>query len=913
MKIDIWTNKYKHEKKYLICDNYDNVENLLRKQETLVNNLEAISLNDIAKNVLVKYNAKINKIEELNIINIHVQISLLNNLIREKKYQFIPIESLCEATLREILSLINVIRSANVVNKENKEIIKINELIDDYEKVLNDNNYLDDVLLYRTAISILNENVFNDDSHYAILDYVNDKLTYLEASFIKALKKEVEIIEIADTNHNDNYKLLNVYGEANAIEKVLEDIQSNNFDLGDCEIVLTNSAYEANIRSVLESRGIKYSYTSNYTNLEKGIEFINAFVNWVLNDYSYDYFMKVMNTDDILPFLQVLVSDDLSVNVYAYQLGIDAGISYGINRYHEFLNNIEDKDKRREYIKKVYSHRPHVKEDMIIDPAFDGFLVPYIQGLLEIIDDDIIYKPGLLLEKMLDFYDYYHVNEYNEPTLKNKLQSIIDALKIMNDTESIKESLLVILDKLGYLGNTDKLENNSIQICNLNNVIVFFRSNIYIIGMNYDDFEPKLRDNPIISNYVLSECLDKNYYIYLSLNKAKEKKEMLKKSLSTFSGNKVTVIMSNYNTKEFRDTIPSPIYNELKKKYGEEKCEGKYENLIYLNNNQRLKYDILKGVKVNFVKKEIKDGHNVYKLMKPLTASQLNDIIKCPLKYIYSLKYFDNDYEQRSPYQWLNPIEKGNLFHYVFEAYCRTIINVKSDDLSENVYLDRFENIFNEKIKYFQEIVACPNEKVFEIEKEEYHDQMLKYLEMMHKEFKEHHISVRKVESPFDTNITKNKTLSIDENGNKFGDNSNEELIISFKANTTIDREDYLENDDAIRIVDYKTAASVFNNKKLDVNLQWFVYPFLEGAQRFEYHFPCVNKEEDIFGIIKKDVFDSLPEKIGKKLFDFFVLGKIDVLDSDEDEDDEDTCKYCSYKEICLKKLAIKRGGPDDK
>ena len=117
MKLDIWTSKYEHEKKYLICDNYDNVENLLRKQETLINNLEAISLKDIAKNVLVKYNSKLSKIEELNIINIHVQISLLNNLIRDKKYNFIPIESLCEATLKEILDLIYVIRSANVVNK----------------------------------------------------------------------------------------------------------------------------------------------------------------------------------------------------------------------------------------------------------------------------------------------------------------------------------------------------------------------------------------------------------------------------------------------------------------------------------------------------------------------------------------------------------------------------------------------------------------------------------------------------------------------------------------------------------------------------------------------------------------------------------------------------------------------------
>ena len=159
----------------------------------------------------------------------------------------------------------------------------------------------------------------------------------------------------------------------------------------------------------------------------------------------------------------------------------------------------------------------------------------------------------------------------------------------------------------------------------------------------------------------------------------------------------------------------------------------------------------------------------------------------------------------------------------------------------------------------------------------------------------------------------KDKTLSIGENGQAYDGSSKDELIISFKANTTIDREDYLENDGEIRIVDYKTKPSKFKAKKLDINLQWFVYPFLEGAQRFEYHFPCVNNEEDIFGIKKKNEFDKLPENVGKKLFDFFVLGKIDILDSDDEDEDNDSCKYCSYKGICLKKLAIKRGESDDK
>ena len=910
MRLDIWTDKYKHDKKYLICDNYENVNNLIRKQNTYINNLESIDLKTLAKNVLIKHNAKINKIEEINIINTNVQTVLLNNLIKNNKYSFIPKESICEATLREILSVINVIRSAHII-KNDEELKDINLIIADYEKVLEDNNYLDEVLLYKKAIDILNNDYYFDNSYYAILDYVNEKLTYIESTFLKSLKKDIEVIDIEDSNKTNNYKLLNVYGEANSIEKVLKDIKINNLSLGDCQIVLANSAYEANIRSVLESRGIDYSYTSSYSNDDYfGIEFIHDFLDWIDNDYSYKIFMKLINNKAIYMIDPLIINEDNpSKAVFQHQLGIDAGISYGIDRYNDFLDKIKDTNKRHEYLKLLYANNPHFKEELISDEAFEKEFIPFMQDVVETISEDIIYKPGLLLERIANVYNKYQLIDKKNTLLMN-LSPTINALKMMEDTDTIKESILVILDKLKYLVYQDTLENNSIQICNLDNVLIFFRKYVYIIGMNYDDFEPKLRDNPIVSNQVLSKCLDNKYYIKLSLNKAKEKKEILIKSLSTFSGDKVTFIMSNYNTKEFRETIPSIFYNNLKKLYGEEVCESKYDNLIYLDNNQRLKYDLSNNCKEKFVEKEVKDGHNVYKLLKPLTASQLNTIMKCPLQYIYSLNYFFKDEEERNSYEWLNPSEKGNLFHYVFEDYCRSIINVASKDLSEDVYLDRFEKIFGEKIKYFKDIVVCPNSKVFEMEKQEYHDQMLRYLEMMHLEFKTHHISVRKVEAAFDFKRAMSKKLSIDENGDSFNDNSKEELIISFKANTTIDREDYLENDDEIRIVDYKTARNKYDKKKMEVNMQWFVYPFLEGAQRFEYHFPCVDKEEDIFGIIKVNEFDKLPQEVGKKLFDFFVLGKIDVLENDDEDDD--TCKYCSYKSICLKKLAIKRGGLND-
>ena len=58
MKLDIWANNNKHHKKYVICDTYDNLNTLIKKQKALINNLEAIKIQDIAKNVLIKNYAK---------------------------------------------------------------------------------------------------------------------------------------------------------------------------------------------------------------------------------------------------------------------------------------------------------------------------------------------------------------------------------------------------------------------------------------------------------------------------------------------------------------------------------------------------------------------------------------------------------------------------------------------------------------------------------------------------------------------------------------------------------------------------------------------------------------------------------------------------------------------------------------
>lgn len=896
MKLDIWANINKHHKKYVICDTYDNLNTLIKKQKALINNLEAIKIQDIAKNVLIKNYAKSGIIEDVNIISSDMQIILLNNLIRDKGYHFIPKASLCTTTLSELLNTMNIIRSAHVLDKE--KLDNINTIINDYEAFLKENKYYDEILLLKEAKEILKD-IKYDNCHYAILDYVKAKLTYLQTSFLNLLSDNIEIIDIKDNNYNDNYEFLSVYGGYNCIVKVIEDIVDNNINLGDVDIILANSSYETSIKAAFAARKIPYVYTSNYSIQDhQEIEFITSILNWIMDEFSYSTFKNVINNNSLKFTNKPIITDGKNYNISAYQLGIDANMSYGLESFVKYVEDLTNHD----YINTIYKSNPHYQESFIDDAGLNEY-VNFLRDLLWIFSEDFNYKPGLLLEKIIIFYHEHII----EGTSILDYDDTIKTLKMMKDTESLKESIIAITERINLTKN-DPLENNKVQIRALNNVKILERPNVYILGMNYDDFEPKLRDNPIVSDAVLKQALDNNYYIAYAMDASLNKKEILMNSLSTFSGQKVTFIMSNYNTNEFRKTIPSPIYNKLKGKKEEIKCVSKYDNVIYLGDNERIVLtNIDSNFKMKFVDKKEVNGKTIYELKEALTASNLNTIMKCPLQYIYSLKYFSKEYEERNEWTWLNASEKGDLFHNVFEEYCRTLIGINSHDLSEDIELDKFNEIFNSQIDYFKKIIPITNEKTFEIEKNEYYNQMSRYLELMHKEFKEKHIQVLKVESEFNQKLIQDKFLEIDELGHNALADADNKLVIRFKGNTRVDREDLLENDNEIRIVDYKTAKK-YNAKKMQVNLQWFVYPYLEDAKSFEYHFPCEDGSDQIEIFEKKNCFKELPEVVGKKLYDFFVK---DIIEITEDDDDN-VCDYCAYRNICIKRLGIRRGDDND-
>lgn len=907
MKLIDFVSMYKHDKKYLICDNYESAETMLKHEDAYINNLERISILDLAKSIVIEYYAKNNKIKEINIISNEYKTILMSNILSENK-SFIPFEAISDATVNELIRVMNIIRSAHEpTNKANERIKDIKLLINLYENILKEKELFDEISLIKYASSL---SFKEKDGYFAILDNLEKKLTYIEKEFIKKIKKDIQIIDTT-SDYEEDFEFMSVYGEFNEIYAALDDIKTKELALSDCEIVITNSMYEPIVRTALSKNNVPYAYTSNYNIYNHPyIAFIKDVINWSNNNFSYKDFKKIIENPCINQNKEYMIKekDGKISKQYLYNLGVDAGIGYSKQRYLEFINRLEDQDK---FFNDIKQRNLGIDVEYINKSVIEQYK-EFLEKLMAVFDNK---NASEMLQELIEIIKTGK-NEYDNVVL-DKLNSHIDALKEIKYANTFKEHNQIIENILANIKMKDDYAKNKLLVHLFNGFNILDRKYVYVIGMSYDAFELKLKDSPILTDeeireYYKDETKDNikaHYYFDYALTKGNERNSDFKNMIKSYDAH-IVFIRSNYNTSEFRIAIPSLMYNELKGNKEEVEKKNSYFNFNTINNNEIVKRDISINRKLNLVRsRRAKDGHIIYELKRPLTASQLNSIMSCPLMYLYSLFYFPKDAKDEDPYKWLDSLDKGTLYHNVLEKYCRELIGISSKDLSDKYDEARFIEIFNEVVQSYKDNVVCPNEAIFASDVNDFKEDLIKYLNNLHKEFKEEGIQIKSVETIPDEEATSKKYISIASNGKQYDGNTDDkkELRISFKSNTRIDREDIYEETNKLRIIDYKTSKTVYSKEDLRHNLQWFVYSFLDDADSFEYHFLCNKKEDEILRkIITKDNL-YLDEEVSLKLFDFFINENISTIDSSDDE--ESSCSYCDYKEICLKNMAVKKGG----
>ncbi|HEY8499493.1 MAG TPA: PD-(D/E)XK nuclease family protein, partial [Clostridia bacterium] len=296
------------------------------------------------------------------------------------------------------------------------------------------------------------------------------------------------------------------------------------------------------------------------------------------------------------------------------------------------------------------------------------------------------------------------------------------------------------------------------------------------------------------------------------------------------------------------------------------------------------------------------------------SASKLELLAKCAYQYYlrYVLKVSPPDELVYDPETWLDPLEKGTLYHTVFERFYKTI-SEKKEKPSREKHSELILSIAESTINECKTRIPPPNEIVFDIEKREIIESCLIFL------------AGEEENAGIGTPVEFELGFGIHDKGYP-----PVEIILpsrrKFLLAGIIDRIDKVD-ENIYRIIDYKSGGAYgYSDRdyfKQGRQIQHALYAYacevlirknnnLQNAEVKEgvYLFPTKKGEGRRFVRVQDNI-----SKFFELLDDLFTLMEEGAFAATEDPDD---CRWCDYQVVCRiqrlqRVIAGKRSDPDIK
>ena len=810
----------------------------------------------------------------------------------EKEYGFVNgLFSTIESATK-LLECLNDFRFTE--NNKFKGLINANyaKLLKDYIKKLKDIEKKDYIEVLNSIINNSKTFVQYKDATCYVLDDM--EIRPLEEMAFKKMFKSVEYLQI-DKNLTPNIEgIYSCYGIHGEILNALKIIEDKKLPIGDCEIIYTQDVYENLLRGDIEARGLKCVKTAHAKSTNV-ITFAYDILNYVKEDYKYELLETVLKSKGIK---NPLSDSSLLTEYYKTMQYSDIIVGFGYERTQKLVDELKS-DANKKGIR-----------------AFLG-------DVLDVFQKD---KP-FDFDAFIQFVRRYIGGNKEDNLIKKKLKVLGGYINSIDNKEQRIEALQKELEQLMYTETEDDTKIPSIYIGKINKSFSL-KKYLFILGLDQKSMINDIDENPFIENIDLYKGeLRTNKYLNISERLRDDIKNKVDFYI-THSDGEIYLSFASRNKIEFRPSTISTYLLDLKTRYAIKENKGSdyeietgekiitFEGIDNLTTISKISEETNNGDtgKEEESAREDNPEHEEYIPIEDnilavedeiiLSATALEPLIKnCPYQFYYKsiLKLPDRTFPKLNEYEWLEAKDKGSLLHEVFEQYVNEKVKKGDYTYDENTYIECFKNVFDKIQNKFPELSDYIKEK----EKEEFEEVGRAYIKdtIIGNHFGTERVYYNVLECEYDLKKADYKLNNI-------------------KISGKVDRVDgYVDEKNTLhlRIIDYKSGGKIGDDLSKKEYIQHVIYPLaiIEGnnKKQFDLNYKQIQLDEFIYSYVmlgREYVVDNVKytndrnfvmEKINKlftsyKANDFY--NKLEGLYSEAKKID---CKYCNFKDICIKKL----------
>jgi len=895
---------------YIITDSLKNVNTLIRRENYAgrpSHGVESRRAVELAWEIVIAHHSK-SDIFTAHLINDNTAAAVLLSLLKENSL-FIPAESLCMATAKEVLTNINLLRANAYTTVSDSRVADLEKLIVSYEQKLKQLNNYDEVLAIKEAKALLEKgDVAPVQEEYKTCYFA--KPSTLEREFVKMLNGGVAPADYGLRILDDSVEsksidavrrtksFVSCYGIVNEVDFVAKTIIEKDYPFEDVEIICDQGIYEPFIAECFAKRRLPYSFSTGIS--MSGLDEVRLYrdlIKWFEHGCKYEELKPVMhNKRFCFSYEEIDNGEKKKVSkraARAFMAGIDYGVGWGAERYLD--------PQQSSYAKQ------HNFTESEYEKAFRTELLPELGKLAQNLDSTT--NCSKFFNYLFDFVKLHTFssaeNKYTRPRLEN-LRKNLAAINL--EFETREELLDYLYGELGSLSYRREDGPASVLISSLKNVTVPERKHIFVIGLSSKEYDVSTAESPVFGDVLRKELFADPVSGCLSGNAtlAEDNRRLadltIKQTFAYATDNAdITLIYSSADVmKDGSEVARSAFYESMMQACGIEGPEKETHYYEITTTATKIPYKYAwPSFKVEYdpVPSEIE---------LKLSKTRLDELLGCPLKYHYDkeLKINSEGYSLYDPGAWLAANEKGIIIHRVLEDYANNILLNKSDagDFNEEQFEKSFELAKSEMLN----AKAAPSEAILEDECEEYKRIIKIYLEWLHAELKESGWTVHACEYDIEKNSVGSYQFSQD------GEKGSFDFDIAFSgAIDRIDRKTDEDGNTVYRIIDYKTGQ--MDDKKVKQTIQHLLYAwyvrraFAQNGVNAEvegFYYQSLKEIKQQLKPTETKIDDLTDDFLSdKKELLYKVYVQHDYLSQVQKDDKTEACRYCMYKDICTKTL----------